>query len=99
MIYILWEFQVKSGKTAEFERRYGSQGDWAALFRRSPAYHGTTLGRSINAKGHYWVTDQWESAASFATFKRDFREAYQQLDLLCEELTIEEKHLGDFEVL
>lgn len=99
MIYILWEFQVKPGKIAEFERRYGSHGDWAALFRRSPGYQGTTLGRSLHAKGHYLIADQWDTTASFATFKKDFREAYQQLDRLCEDLTVEEKHLGDFEVL
>jgi len=45
------------------------------------------------------VTDIWENAASFTAFKKDFREAYEQLDKVCAELTLEEKHLGDFELV
>jgi heme-degrading monooxygenase HmoA len=97
MLYILWEFHVKPGRLAEFERRYGSHGDWATLFRRAPGYKGTTLGRSAGARGHYLVTDIWDNAESFAQFKKDFREAYSELDKLCEALTLEEKHIGNFE--
>jgi heme-degrading monooxygenase HmoA len=99
MIHIFWEFQVKPEKIAEFERRYGSHGDWAQLFRRAKGFHHTVLSRSSHATGHYLVTDVWEDAESFARFKRDFRAAYAELDKLCESLTVEEKHIGDFEPL
>ena len=99
MLYIFWEFQVKPGKLPEFERRYGNKGDWAVLFRRSPGYKGTVLGRSTGASGHYLVTDMWDDAAAFAKFKKDFHDAYIELDRICESLTIDEKHIGDFEVI
>jgi heme-degrading monooxygenase HmoA len=99
MLHIFWEFQVKPDKIAEFERRYGSHGDWAQLFRRAKGFQHTTLGRSTHAPGHYLVTDVWDDAEAFAQFKKDFREAYVQLDKLCESLTLEEKHIGDFEPL
>jgi heme-degrading monooxygenase HmoA len=99
MFHIYWEFQVKPDKLAEFERRYGSQGDWAALFRRALGYKGTRLGRSVGARGHYLVTDTWDNAESFSSFKNDFRDAYDELDKLCESLTIDEKHIGDFEAI
>jgi heme-degrading monooxygenase HmoA len=99
MLHIFWEFQVKADKIAEFERRYGSHGDWAQLFRRAKGFHHTVLGRSTHAPGHYLVTDVWDDAEAFAQFKKDFREAYVQLDKLCESLTLEEKHIGDFEPL
>ncbi len=99
MLHIFWEFQVKADKIAEFERRYGSDGDWPQLFRRAKGFHHTVLGRSTHAPGHYLVTDVWDDAEAFAQFKKDFREAYVQLDKLCESLTLEEKHIGDFEPL
>jgi hypothetical protein len=99
MLYIFWEFLAKPEKIAEFEQRYGSHGDWAQLFRRSPHFKGTVLGRDLNVPDHYLVTDTWDDAASFAAFKIDFREPYEQLDLICEELTLEEKHIGNFEVI
>jgi heme-degrading monooxygenase HmoA len=97
MLYIFWEFQVKPEKIAEFERRYGSEGDWALLFRRARGFHQVVLARNTNAIGHYLVTDIWEDAQSSAQFKKDFRDAYAQLDKICESLTLEEKHIGDFE--
>ena len=99
MLYIFWEFQVHPDKVAEFERRYGSDGDWAQLFRRASGYHKTVLGRDRNIAGHYLVTDTWESASSFAAFKSEFHETYRTLDKECESLTINEKHIGDFELL
>ena len=99
MLHIYWRFQAKPDKIAAFESRYGSEGDWAALFRRAPGFRHTVLARSTNAAGHYLVTDVWDSAASFAAFKKDFRGAYEELDRLCEDLTLDEKHIGDFEVV
>jgi heme-degrading monooxygenase HmoA len=90
---------METDKLAEFERRYGSHGDWAALFRRASGFRETTLGRSVGAKGHYLVTDAWDKAESFTLFKKDFHDAYEELDKLCETLTIEEKHVGNFEVI
>ena len=43
MIVIVWEFRVQPGQAAGFERAYAPEGDWARLFRRSPAYRGTEL--------------------------------------------------------
>jgi heme-degrading monooxygenase HmoA len=99
MLHIYWEFRAKPEKVAEFEVRYGSHGDWAALFRRAIGFQGTTLVRDRNSTNRYLVTDIWENAASFAAFKKDFHEAYEQLDKLCAELTLVEKHFGDFEVV
>src|SRR5438128_988792 len=97
LLYIFWEFHAKPEKTAEFERRYGSNGDWAKLFGNSPLYKGTTLGKDLETPGRYLVTDIWENAAAFQQFKNDCRDEYDQLDKLCEELTLKEVRIGNFE--
>ena len=43
LIQIVWEFTVREDQVAEFEKFYSSTGSWAALFRRSPGFVGTTL--------------------------------------------------------
>ena len=48
MFVILWEFQVKPGFEDEFARVYGTDGDWARLFRQSETYRDTRLSRDFD---------------------------------------------------
>ena len=43
MYTIMWRFTVKAARRADFERHYGADGTWAALFRQGAGYLGTTL--------------------------------------------------------
>ncbi|MCU1285605.1 MAG: hypothetical protein JWO13_1955 [Acidobacteriales bacterium] len=99
LLYIFWEFQARPEKIAEFERAYGSNGDWAQLFRNSPDYKGTTLGKDLETPGRYLVTDIWENAAAFQHFKNNHEDEHDQLDKRCEELTVKEVRIGNFEPL
>lgn len=98
MLVIVWEFRVKAGREAEFERRYGPEGDWAQLFRRSPAYRGTELLRDPTQPRRYLSVDRWESAAAFEACKQENAQAYAALDRECEELTEAERCLGRFAI-
>jgi quinol monooxygenase YgiN len=99
LLHIVWEFHPKPERIAEFERTYGSAGDWAALFRKSPHYHQTILTRDLEVPGRYLLTDIWEDHAGFDDFKKNFREEYDRLDRECEALTVKETRIGEFEVL
>jgi hypothetical protein len=44
----LWEFEVKPGSEELFERTYGSDGEWAKLFRQDARYRGTRLLRDVD---------------------------------------------------
>jgi heme-degrading monooxygenase HmoA len=99
LLYIFWEFHAKPEKVAEFERAYGSEGDWARLFRKSLGYKWTTLGRDLETPGRYLVTDVWEDAAAFQSFKANHKADYEELDRNCEQLTLKETRIGNFEPL
>lgn len=98
MHLILWEFQPRPGKAAEFERGYGAGGEWAKLFGRSPEYRGTELLRS--ADGRTFLTiDRWTSADAFAAFQREWQRAYDELDRHFEALTERETLVGRFDTV
>src|SRR5690242_8954800 len=97
MIYIIWEFQINSHQTAEFEKAYGSQGTWATLFAKSKNYHGTTLIKDNINIGRYLTIDYWDKLADFDLFIKKFSKDYQKLDDLCEKITSSEKKIGIFE--
>ncbi|MEH6631282.1 MAG: hypothetical protein V7776_10665 [Halopseudomonas aestusnigri] len=39
----VWEFIVREGSNAEFEKRYGPAGDWVELFRLGAGFLTTEL--------------------------------------------------------
>ena len=95
--HVLWEFRVRAGREAEFERRYGADGDWVRLFRNGEGYVGTTLLRDRATPGRYVVTDTWRDAAAYRAFKQRQASAYAALDLECTALTEDERCLGEFD--
>jgi len=97
MFLVLWEFDVKPGSELRFESVYGSNGDWAQLFRRDAHYQQTRLLRDLSRPQTYLALDTWESQESYALFKSQNREAYEALDKTCEALTDAERFLGSFE--
>src|SRR5438132_13112476 len=98
MFVAVWRFVAKPGRLAEFEQAYGPDGDWAQLFRQGIGYEGTTVLCS-ETKDSYLLADHWLSRADFENFKKHFRAEYETLDKRCDELTVEETHLGYFEPL
>ena len=99
MIRILWSFRVSAGHEQEFERAYGSGGDWARLFGQAQGYRGTRLLRALAGSGRYLTEDSWESAQDFDRFTAGNRVGYDQLDARCQSLTTDEALIGIFEEL
>lgn len=96
MIYIAWEFRVKKAKRKEFERHYCGTGTWARIFRKSRAYHGTTLLHDRRVATRYVSLDRWSDLASYRQFRKKFAREYASLDARCEELTELEREIGIF---
>ncbi len=96
MHVILWEFEPRAGKEAEFERAYGAHGEWAKLFGQSSGYRGTELLKSTIGRT-YLTVDCWISASAFTDFKRQWYAQYQALDRQMESLTDSERSIGEYE--
>jgi heme-degrading monooxygenase HmoA len=97
LFHLVWEFHVRPGREAEFEERYGAEGDWVRLFRHGEGYGQTVLLRDLATAGRYLVTDAWRDGASYRAFQERYAEAYALLDARCAELTLDERKLGEFE--
>jgi heme-degrading monooxygenase HmoA len=97
MFVVLWQFQVKRGLEKEFEKVYGPEGSWVALFRSSPDYLGTRLLHDIASPGVYFTMDFWDSQASYDVFRRENGSKYTEIDRRCESLTESELAAGSFQ--
>jgi heme-degrading monooxygenase HmoA len=76
VIALVFSYEVHDA--AEFERVYGTNGEWAEFFRQGSGYIGTELLRDVEAPGRYLVIDRWESADAYNAFVAEHREAYME---------------------
>lgn len=99
MLVILWQYQVKPDRAAEFENIYSATGAWAELFRKAGGYLGTELYCDRNRPGQYLTIDRWDSAQEYESFLSTWKAEYDLLDLQCEGLTEAETPLGRWETI
>jgi heme-degrading monooxygenase HmoA len=90
---VAWLYRPRPERRAEFERVYGPDGAWAALFRRGEGYLGTEL---FGDGESYLVLDRWGSRDAHDRFGRAFEAEYAALSAESERLYIEETRLGAF---
>jgi len=94
---VVWEFWVRSGAAAAFEKAYGAEGAWVRLFSGDPAYGGTNLVRDVGEARRYLTFDYWASAETYESFRRNHVDEYGVVDRECEALTESEREIGRFE--
>jgi len=93
---IVWEFQVRQGKVAEFEKKYGPEGRWAHFFGGSNGYIRTELVKDVAVEGRFLTLDYWQTEEGFSRFKEQHLAEYERLDKEFEGLTERETRLGAF---
>lgn len=93
----VWEFLVRRGSEAEFERHYASGGSWVQLFRRGTGHIETLLLKDRARRDRYFTVDRWESELAYRDFRRELAQAYDELDRACEGLTVRETVVGEFD--
>lgn len=96
MYVIVWEYAVKAGREIEFERIYGPDGAWAALFKQAGGYLGTDLLRATGDRRVYRTVDRWASDAAYDDFMKKRPAEYAALDRVCEGLMDWENRVGAF---
>jgi heme-degrading monooxygenase HmoA len=77
VIALVFSYEVVRD-TAEFERVYGMDGEWAEFFRQGRGYIGTELLRDVEVPSRFLVIDRWESTDAYNTFVAAHREEYME---------------------
>lgn len=97
MYAIIWEYQVRVERVAEFEEIYSATGAWAKLFQRSKGYLGTELLTDTNHTDRYLTVDRWSSLQEYVSFLGEWKTEYENLDEQCEDLMEQEALVGHWE--
>jgi heme-degrading monooxygenase HmoA len=91
-----WEFTAAPDKLEEFKRVYGAEGDWVKLFRRASGYIRSELIQDQANPARFVTVDYWESEDAWRAFRDKFLHEYENLDVVCEQVTIREREIGRF---
>jgi len=94
MYRIVWQYDVRPERAAEFEQVYGPEGDWVQFFRSSADFLGTELYRTDQAPSRYITVDAWRSRPAYESFRKLHSERYAKLDEWCGQFTVHERTLG-----
>lgn len=98
MFCYVWEYRVAPARRDDFIAAYGPDGDWVKLFARDPAWLGTELGADLDDPLRFVTLDRWASRAACLAFRERYRAEFDAIDRACEAFTVDERHLGDFEL-
>ncbi len=93
---VVWKFEVKAGCEAEFLGAYGSDGDWAQLFRKSQGFLRVELARSVMSGDRFFTFDYWVPSGAFLAFCSENGAEYEALDEKWEAITERERRIGAF---
>ena len=87
MLVRVWQYDVRAGQEAEFERLYNGSGAWAQLFGRSAGYLGSELYRAVEQPRRYLTVDRFSSPEVWRQFLREHGREYAEIDSRCGTLT------------
>ena len=99
MYCYIWEYAVEPEFQAHFERLYGPDGAWVALFKTDPNYIRTELLRDRSKAFRYVTIDYWTSKEACLAFRKKHRSRFDAIDSEGDRLTLNEAKLGDFDLL
>ena len=99
MIAIVWQFDIKPGKAAEFERFYGADGEWTAVNRHARSYLGTSFMRDQTRSTRYLLVEYWSEMLVYEQHKQYRSDAIEQLEKQRAELVVSIEPLGIFTAL
>jgi hypothetical protein len=99
MIAIVWQFEVRVGKSSEFEELFGADGDWNAMNRHSRSYLGTSFLRDQTSAQRYLLIEYWSEMLVAEHHKQYRRDAVEQLEARRDALIVSVEPMGVFTAL
>ena len=99
MIAIMWQFDVKDERKAEFEELYGANGEWATMNRQTRSYLGTSFLRDQNRSSRYIVIEYWSEMVVYEQHKTYRSDAITAFETRRAELVEGFEPLGIFTAL
>ena len=96
MIAVVWQFEVKNDRRAEFEEMYGADGAWTTMNRLTRSYLGTSFLRDQSRPSRYLMIEYWSEMVVYEQHRAYQSEAIAALEAQRDALVESSEPLGVF---
>lgn len=80
MIAVVFQFEVKRGREAEFEQFHGADGEWTALSRQSRSFIGSSFLREFASPPRYLLVEYWSEMVVYERHLKDLAAEIEGLE-------------------
>ena len=80
MIAVVWQFNIKDGRKAEFEALYGADGEWTNLNRQTRSYLGSSFLRDQTQPSRYLLIEYWSEMVVYEQHRAYQSDAFASLE-------------------
>jgi hypothetical protein len=99
MIAVVFQFEVKAGREAEFEQLHGADGEWTSLSRQSRSFIGSSFLREFTATPRYLLVEYWSEMVVYERHLKDFAGEVERLERAREVMVQSTSSLGLYTAL
>jgi quinol monooxygenase YgiN len=99
MIAIVWQFDVRSGRNADFEELYGANGPWTLLNRGSRSYLGSSFLRDQTVPSRYLMVEYWSEMLIYERHQISHKQKIAELEAQRSALVESMEPLGVFSAI
>jgi hypothetical protein len=99
VIAVVWQFEVKAGRDADFERFYGADGEWSVVSRRSRTFLGSSFLKEFSSERRYLLIEYWSEMLPYERHRSDLSDEIDRLERSREEMLVSATPLGVFNAL
>jgi quinol monooxygenase YgiN len=80
VVAVVWQFEVREDRQAEFERFCGADGDWTKLSRRSRSFLGSSFLKDLAQPTRYLLVEYWSEMVVYERHRADFEREVAALE-------------------
>jgi hypothetical protein len=99
VIAVVWQFEVRAGREADFERFYGADGEWSIVSRRSRSFLGSSFLKEFSAERRYLLIEYWSEMLPYERHHSDLGDEIERLERSREAMLEAATALGVFNAL
>ena len=99
MIAVVWQMEIHTGKSEEFEQLYGASGEWTRLSRRSRSFLGSSFLRDLASETRYMIIEYWSEMVVYEKNLAEFASQVKALEEQRQRLVERVHPLGVFSAL
>jgi hypothetical protein len=99
VIAVVFQFDVKAGREADFERLHGADGEWTAMSRQSRSFIGSSFLREFASSPRYVLVEYWSEMVVYERHLKDLSAGIEVLEEKRADMVQSTHSLGIYQAL